>query len=47
MTVESSILEQLSSTGFVVYKVQGKSMEPMLVPDRDVVVITQFPDSKL
>ena len=47
MVIESSILEHLATFGIVVYKVKGKSMEPMLVPDRDIVTIKRLADSKL
>ena len=37
--IVSSIEETLKTFGFITYKVSGKSMMPMLIPNRDIVTI--------
>ena len=47
MTICSSLTEQLATNGIVVYKIVGKSMEPMLAPNRDIVTIKSLGDKDL
>ena len=42
-----TILDCLYRYGYVVYTIQGNSMKPMLIPDRDIVVIIKRGARKL
>lgn len=47
MIIKTSIIEELQTKGFIIYKVQGRSMEPMLLPNRDIVTIKKIDNPNL
>ena len=46
MSVSRSIEEIINSEGIITYKVIGKSMEPMIVPNKDLVTIRRKRDNE-